>query len=137
MLAVTAILTSSCPLLWNRVKAFIVIFEPHLEKRPDVTDTSEDVACFHNKMFSKYPLIHTDHMHTLTYIVVHKWQHSQTNTRKSRVIRQVLNGGVHIHAAVPCVGTLIDKASPLEATITLAFLPVRHTSRGQRTCVID
>lgn len=76
-----------------------------------------------------------DHSHASTGMTsIYSNNRRHTNTR---VIRQVLNGVVHIHAVVLVHWYTNWQVSPLEATITLAFLPVRHMSWGQRTGVID
>lgn len=122
--------TFSCPLQWT----WILLWS-HLEIRSDVSDTLEDVACFHNEMFS---VTHTD-----TQI-----------THAPQLIKSSIFANIHIHTHTVSNQTGVKwqgpyscccavhwyanwQASPLEATITLAFLPVRHMSWGQRTCVID
>lgn len=80
-----------------------------------------------NVFQSHKPVTHT-RQHTLTHIHTHK--HKPSNQT-----------GVKWWGPYSCCCAVHWyanwQASPLEATITLAFLPVRHTSRGQRTCVID
>lgn len=85
------------------------------------------IKCFHT---------HRSDTHTSFDIFIHTHQHTQIDTHKpSNKTGVKWRGPYSCCCAVHWYTNW--QASPLEATITLAFLPVRHPSRGQRTCVID
>lgn len=88
------------------------------------------------RLFSQWNVIQKpDHTHTST---VYSGPYTPTYTPTHKPSNQT---GVKWWGPYSCCCAVRWyanwQASPLEATITLAFLPVRHTSRGQRTCVID
>lgn len=94
----------------------------------------------HQKMFPVFTIkcfhIHRSDTHTSFDIFIHTRQRTQTDTHKpSNQTGVKWRGPYSCCCAVRWYTNW--QASLLEATITLAFLPVRHPSRGQRTCVID